>query len=155
MGRKKSVPGRGDSVHWGPTLQGSMMKTKDMALFFFKPTCLKKKEWPRWKIRPERRWRPHLAGHVLGWGDRDEYKSIFTGHVETFCRNSLFIVKITLATLGGNDQMGGWAGGSCRQQPEKQRWDAYLGSCFLVSPPPCPPHLPAHYSQAGCHTRDL
>lgn len=87
-------------------------------IFFFKPTCFKKKEWPRWKIRPERRLRPHLAGHVLGSGDRDENKNIFTGHVEIFCRNSLCIVKITLATLGGNDRMGGWAGSSCRQQPE-------------------------------------
>lgn len=81
--------------------RGAWWRQRIWRYFFFKPTCLKKKEWPRWKIRPERRWRPHLAGHVLGWGDRDEYKSIFTGHVETFCRNSLFIVKITLATLGG------------------------------------------------------
>ena len=108
--------------------------------FFFKPTCLKKKEWPRWKIRPERRWRPHLAGHVLGSGDRDENKNIFTGHVEIFCRNNLWIVKITLATLGEMprwvDELAALAGSNLRIRGETCTWGVASWSLRLLSPTP-------------------
>lgn len=126
---------------------------KGHGTIFLKPTCFKNKEQPRWKIRPERRSRPHLAGHVLGSGDRDENKNIFTGHVEIFCRNNLCIVKITLATLGGK-WPDGWMSWRLLQaatwEVETRTWGV---ASWSLHPPT--PHPPACYSQACCHTRDL
>lgn len=51
-----------------------------------------------------RRSRPHLAGHVLGSGDRDENKNIFTGHVDFL--QEQFMCK-DHSGYTGNDRMGG------------------------------------------------